>query len=87
MRPAILAVLMLVPLAPAAPAGPVLPAGEGLAVVKKECTRCHALSHIANSEGKTREEWQAHVIHMTDIERRPANMRAVVEYLAEHFPR
>jgi len=63
-----------------------LPAGEGLAVVRKECARCHPLNRITNSEGKTREGWTAHVIRMTDIERRPANLKAVVDYLTEHFP-
>lgn len=87
MRLAIIQTLVLAVLAPVALAGPALPAGEGLAVVKKECTRCHALSHIANSEGRTRAEWEAHVIRMTDIERRPENLKAVVEYLSAHFPR
>lgn len=64
-----------------------LPPGAGLAVVKKECTRCHALNQITNSDGKTRTEWQTHVIRMTDIERRPANLQAVLDYLSAHFPR
>lgn len=63
-----------------------LPPGEGLAVVKKECTRCHALNQITNSEGRSREGWLDHVVKMTDIERRPANMQAVVDYLTENFP-
>lgn len=63
-----------------------LPPGEGLLVVKKECTRCHSLSQISNSEGRSREEWLDHVIKMSDIERRPANMQAVVDYLTENFP-
>jgi len=63
-----------------------LPKGEGLNTVRKECTRCHSLRNIANSEGKTREEWVDHVVQMTDIENRPQNMEEVVNYLTEHFP-
>lgn len=77
----------LVALRPGVAVALTLPAGEGLTVVKKECTRCHALSHIANSDGRTRAEWETHVIRMTDIERRPANMKAVVDYLSAHFPK
>jgi hypothetical protein len=63
-----------------------LPPGAGLATVRKECTRCHSLINIPNSGGKTREGWETHVIRMTDIERRPDNLKAVVDYLTEHFP-
>jgi predicted secreted protein len=63
-----------------------LPKGEGLSTVRKECTRCHSLRNIANSDGKTPEGWREHVIQMTDIERRPENLEAVVNYLSEHFP-
>jgi hypothetical protein len=55
-------------------------------VVRKECTRCHSLRMIANSDGKTREGWHEHVVQMTDIERRPDNLDAVVNYLVDHFP-
>lgn len=63
-----------------------LPAGEGLGILRKECTRCHPLRKIVDAGGKTREDWEKHVIRMTDIERRPANLRSVVEYLTTHFP-
>lgn len=63
-----------------------LPAGEGLSVVRRECTRCHPLRKIVDAGGKTRAGWETHVIRMTDIERRPENMKAVVDYLSAHFP-
>ncbi|MBK1635418.1 hypothetical protein [Rhodovulum adriaticum] len=63
-----------------------LPKDERLGIVRQECTRCHSLRNIANSEGKTRDEWIEHVIDMTDIENRPDNMQAVVDYLFEYFP-
>ncbi|MFD2173626.1 hypothetical protein [Rhodobacter lacus] len=75
----------LLALAPAAFALPI-PDGAGLTVVRKECTRCHSLMKIANSDGKTRAGWVKHVERMTDIERRPEAMKAVVDYLTEHFP-
>lgn len=63
-----------------------LPKGEGLATVRKECTRCHSLRNIVNSEGFTREEWRDFILEMTDLERRPENLDEIVAYLAEHFP-
>lgn len=78
------ALWLVVPTGPAAAIS--LPKGEGLPTVRKECTRCHSLNNITTSEGKTREEWEEHVIGMTDIENRPDNLKAVVDYLTEHFP-
>lgn len=63
-----------------------LPQGAGLDAVRHECARCHALKRITETEGKTRAEWERHVVTMTDIERRPANLKAVVDYLSAHFP-
>ncbi|PTV95948.1 hypothetical protein C8J27_103279 [Rhodobacter aestuarii] len=63
-----------------------LPKGEGLKTLRKECTRCHSLMQISNADGRSRPEWEKHVVDMTDIERRPEAMREVVDYLTEHFP-
>ncbi|MBZ4023376.1 hypothetical protein CKO11_13000 [Rhodobacter sp. TJ_12] len=63
-----------------------MPKGEGLKTLRKECTRCHALRNIVNADGRARAEWEKHVVDMTDIERRPEAMKAVVDYLTEHFP-
>ncbi|MGD9916977.1 MAG: hypothetical protein AB7U46_03085 [Paenirhodobacter sp.] len=63
-----------------------LPQGAGLDTVRHECARCHPLKRIAETEGKTRADWEHHVVTMTDIERRPANLKAVVDYLSAHFP-
>ncbi|WP_170952652.1 hypothetical protein [Rhodobacter sp. JA431] len=41
---------------------------------------------ISNADGRSRPEWEKHVVDMTDIERRPEAMREVVDYLTEHFP-
>ncbi|SIO03463.1 hypothetical protein SAMN05444722_0185 [Rhodovulum sp. ES.010] len=79
------ALMAAVALSGPAPAAP-LPKGEGLATVRRECTRCHSLRNIRDSDGFTREEWRDFVLQMTDLERRPADLEAVVDYLAEHFP-
>ncbi|MBL3609919.1 hypothetical protein JMM60_14125 [Rhodovulum sulfidophilum] len=63
-----------------------LPKGEGLKVIRKECTRCHPLRNIVNSDGFTAPQWRDFIVRMTDLENRPENLDAVVAYLAEHFP-
>ncbi|WP_133260380.1 hypothetical protein [Rhodovulum sp. BSW8] len=63
-----------------------LPKGEGLKVVRQECTRCHPLRNIVNSDGFTAPQWRDFIVRMTDLENRPENLDVVVAYLAKHFP-
>ncbi|MCW2305256.1 hypothetical protein M2324_003677 [Rhodovulum sulfidophilum] len=63
-----------------------LPKGEGLKVIRKECTRCHPLRNIVDSDGLTAPQWRDFIVRMTDLENRPENLDVVVAYLAEHFP-
>ncbi|WP_116133886.1 hypothetical protein [Tropicimonas sp. IMCC34043] len=63
-----------------------LPKGDGYAELRTECTRCHTLHNIQQSDGFTAEGWQAFIEQMTDIETRPEHRNKIVAYLAEHFP-
>ncbi|SIS75005.1 hypothetical protein [Phaeovulum vinaykumarii] len=63
-----------------------IPRDAGYARVKIECTRCHRLDNIVQSEGFTAPDWRDFVVEMTDLERRPAVLEEIVGYLARNFP-
>jgi len=70
----------------AAPAGALPPKGPGFAEVRAECSRCHSLHNIENSGGFSREDWKSFIVQMTDLERRPEHLEAVLDYLERFFP-
>jgi virginiamycin B lyase len=86
------AMLVSLALAPAPPiaaqgrGGPpvVLPEGTGKDVVQAQCTKCHALSLIANAGGHTRQGWED--LFKTMVSLPAAESAQVAEYLAKNYP-
>ncbi len=63
-----------------------LPDGLGKDTVEALCTGCHQTNQITRSSGYTREGWQELTGTMIDLSGSPTEQRAIVEYLAAHFP-
>ena len=64
------------------------PALDGQSLVEERCTRCHDLARVTNVQ-KTDEEWQATVERMVSkgADLNPAEQEAVIQYLAETYPK
>src|SRR5207247_4968989 len=61
-----------------------LPDGPGKEEVQTQCTKCHALGLIANSDGNTKQEWAelfGTMVQLPNVQR-----DAIAEYLAKNYP-
>jgi len=76
----------LAPFAAGAQSPMSLPAGDGKALVEAFCTGCHQTSQITRSSGYTREGWKELTETMIDLSGSPEDRRAILDYLAVHFP-
>ena len=61
---------------------------DGKALTEERCTKCHDLKRV-ESTSKTSEEWKATVVRMLDhgAELDDAEQQAVIDYLAETYPK
>ncbi len=61
---------------------------DGQALTEDRCTACHDLKRVESAK-KTREEWEANVKRMVDqgAELDEAEQQAVIDYLAETYPK
>jgi hypothetical protein len=61
---------------------------DGKALTEERCTKCHDLKRVESAK-KTREEWQANVERMVGLgaELDEAEQQAVIDYLAETYPK
>jgi hypothetical protein len=61
---------------------------DGKALTEGRCTKCHDLKRV-ESATKTRDEWKANVERMVDLgaELDEAEQQAVIDYLAETYPK
>lgn len=61
---------------------------DGQTLVGESCTKCHDLARTTNSR-KTEDEWQATVERMVSkgADLNPAEQEAVIQYLAETYPK
>lgn len=63
-----------------------MPDGVAKDTVEAVCTGCHRTNQITRSSGYTREGWQELTGTMIDLSGSPTEQRAIIEYLAAHFP-
>lgn len=77
------------------PAAPTSGSGQGApatpdapSLLQERCTRCHNLDRVEQAS-KTQAEWRVTVERMVNrgAELSPAEIEAVVQYLAEAYPR
>jgi hypothetical protein len=61
---------------------------DGKALTEERCTKCHDLTRVESAE-KASEEWQATVERMVGLgaELDEAEQQAVIDYLAETYPK
>jgi len=63
-----------------------LPDGPGKDFVQGICSGCHQVREIERSLGYTREGWDELTSTMVDLKVDPEQHKAVLDYLAQHFP-
>jgi virginiamycin B lyase len=63
-----------------------LPAGAGKDTVQAICTGCHQTNMITQSSGYTRDGWNELTSYMIDLSKAPDSQKAILDYLADHFP-
>ena len=72
----------------AGPAEPGAPALDGKALAEERCSACHGWDRVTSAE-KSADEWKANVERMVakGAELNAAEQQAVIDYLAEAFPK
>jgi hypothetical protein len=68
---------------------PRLPEGPNRDVVARICSKCHALSNLYSTVGRSRERWNQTIDDMVlvGLEITPQERALVLDYLATYLPR